>query len=67
MNYPGEGQPPMMYPPPKKSAPIVPIILGIAALLIVLVVVGGIRGVQAVKDNSTEAVVVSNSFIDNRG
>ena len=68
MNYPGEGQtPPMMYPPPKKSAPIVPIILGIAALLIVLAVVGGIRGVQAVKDSSAEAIVVGNSFIDNMG
>ena len=68
MNYPGEGQtPPMMYPPPKKSAPIVPIILGIAALLIVLAVVGGIRGVQAVKDNFVKAIAVGNSFIDNRG
>lgn len=68
MNYPDEGQqPPMMYPPPKKSVPIVPIILGIAALLIVLAVVGGIRGVQAVKDNSAEAIVVGNSFIDNMG
>ena len=68
MSYPGAGQmPPTIYPPPKKSAPIVAIILGIAALLIVLAVGGGIHGVQAVKDNFVEAIAVGNSFIDNRG
>ena len=68
MNYPGAGQmPPAIYPPSKKSAPIVPIILGIAALLIVLAVGGGIHGVQAVKDNFVKAIAVSNSFIDNMG
>ena len=59
--------PPAIYPPSKKSAPIVPIILGIAALLIVLAVGGGIHGVQAVKDNFVKAIAVGNSFIDNRG
>jgi len=68
MNYPGEGQPPpMMYPTPKKSAPVVPIILGVLALLIVLAVVGGIRAFHAVKDNSAEAIAVGNSFVDNMG
>lgn len=67
MNYPGAEPPPMMSPRPQKSAPIVPIVLGILALLIVLAVVGGIRAFHAVKDNSAEAIIVGNSFIDNMG
>ncbi len=68
MNDPRAGQPPpMMYPPPKKSVPIVPIVLGVVALLIVLAIVGGIRAFHAVKDNSAEAIAVGNSFIDNMG
>lgn len=68
MNYPGAGpQPPQMYPPPKKSVPVVPIILSIAALLIALAVVGGIKAFHAVKDASSEAVMVGNSFVDNMG
>ena len=66
MNYPGEGQPPpMLYPPPKGSFPIVPIVLGIFALLAVLAVLGGIRAFHAVQDNSAEAITVGNSFVDN--
>ena len=56
-----------MVPPPKKSAPIVPIILGALALLIVLAVLGGIRAFHAVKDNSAEAIAAGNRFVDNMG
>lgn len=67
MSYPGTGQPPMMSSPRRKAAPVVPIILGVVALLIVLAILGGIRALQAAKDNSAEAIVVGNSFIDNMG
>ena len=68
MNYPGAGpQPPQMYLPPKKSVPVVPIVLGIFALLVVLAVVGGIKAFHAIKDTSSEAIAVGNSFVDNMG
>lgn len=68
MNYPDAGQQPlMMYPPPKKAFPVVPIILGVVGLLIVLAIVGGIKAFHAVKEGSAEAIVVGNSFIDNMG
>lgn len=68
MNYPGQGQPPPMpYPPPKKTPPIVPIILGVFALLAVLAVFGGIRAFHAVQEDSAGAIAVGDSFIDNMG
>lgn len=68
MNYPGAGQTPTtIYPPPKKSPPIVPIVLGVFALLAVLAVVGGIRAFHAVQEDSAGAIAVGNSFVDNMG
>lgn len=68
MNYPGPGQPtPLMSSPPKKQAPILPIILSVVGLLIVLAVVGAVRAVHAVQQSSSEAIAVANSFIDNMG
>lgn len=68
MNYPGAGQtPPTIYPPPKKPAPVVLIVLGILALLVVLAVAGGVRAFRAVQEDSEAAIVVGDSFVDNMG
>lgn len=68
MNYLAPGQPPSaMYPPPKKPFPVVPLVLGIVGLLIALAVLGGIKGFRAMKENSSEAITVGNSFIDAMG
>lgn len=70
MNYPGVGQQPPMYAPPKKKIPVVPIVsgvLGCGCLLIVLVVAVGIKAFHTVQAGTSEATVVGNSFIDAMG
>ena len=68
MNAPGSGPlPPATSSPPKKSVPLVPIILSVTALLGVLAILGGVRAFQAMQENSSEAITVGNSLVDNMG
>lgn len=68
MNIPNAHQiPPVTYLPPKKTFSIVYIILIVFCLLMVLMIVGGIRAFHAVKDNSVQAISISNRFIDSMG
>ena len=67
MNYPNAGQPPVIYPPPKKAFPVVPVVLGVVGLLIVFAIVGGIKAFHAVSADTSQAITAGNSFIDNMG
>ena len=68
MNYPDAGQqPPTMYSPPRKPFPVGAVVLSVMGLLFFLAFVVGIKVFHAAKENTSEAIAVGNSFIDNMG